>query len=225
MKCSTQLRRMVEGLFHLLVLSRCLLKLCFWKYISFRCFFYIFLVCRCSLRFLFALHFLLFVLFITCPWTKKKNVESLTKNITFPTVHPSAMEIPAKNTIGLSIKKSNFCFRCKRKTLISPPMFTLFHFFCSSKKNHTKDLLLAKNQNSNKIFRLTITGNLKMVVISFVCLLPVRPSALQHGGFVPREWLAAEGPLRSIIFWEIALLPLAANPTFFLSRTLVLTLG
>ena len=64
-----------------------------------------------------------------------------------------------------------------------------------------------------------------MVVISFVCLLPVRPSALQHGGFVPREWLAAEGPLRSIIFWEIALLPLAANPTFFLSRTLVLTLG
>ena len=26
----------------------------------------------------------------------------------------------------------------------------------------------------------------------FVCLVPVRLS-LQHGGFVPREWLAAEG--------------------------------
>ena len=155
----------------------------------------------------------------------ERCVESLTKSITFPTVHPPAMEIPAKNTIGLSIKKSNFCFQCKRKTVISPPIFTLFHFFCSSHKDRTKDLLLAKNQNSNKIFRLTITGNLKMVVISFVCLLPVRPSALQHGGFVPREWLAAEGPLHSIIFWEIALLPLAANPTFFLSRKLVLTLG
>ena len=177
-------------LFHLLVLSRCLLKLCFWKYISFRCFFYILLSCRCSLRFPFALHFLLFALFIICPWTKKKRercVESLTRNITFPTVHPPPMEIPAKNTIGLSIKKSNFCFRCKRKTVISPPIFTLFHFFCSSHKDHIKDLLLAKNQNSNKIFRLTITGNLKMVVISFVCLLPVRPSALQQGGFVPRE--------------------------------------
>ena len=60
-----------------------------------------------------------------------------------------------------------------------------------------------------------------MVVISFVCLLPMRPVALQQGGFVPREWLAAEGLLRSIIFWEIAPLPLVANPTFFLSRKLV----
>ena len=156
---------------------------------------------------------------------RERCVESLTKNVTFPTVHPPAMEIPAKNTIGLSIKKSNFCLRYKRKTVISPPIFTLFHFFCSSHKDHIKDLLLAKNKNSNKIFRLKISGNLKMVVISFVCLLPMRPLALQHGGFVPREWLAAEGPLRSIIFWEIALLPLAANPTFLLSRTLVLTLG
>ena len=226
MKRSTQLRRMVETFFFICWYCQD----AYWnlKYISFRCFFYILLSCRCSLRFPFALHFLLFALFIICPWTKKKRercVESLTKNVTFPTVHPPAMEIPAKNTIGLSIKKSNFCFRCKRKTVISPPIFTLFHFFCSSHKDHIKDLLLAKNQNPNKIFRLTITGNLKMVVISFVCLLPERPSALQHGGFVPREWLAAEGPLRSIIFWEIALLPLAANPTFFLSRTLVLTLG
>ena len=118
---------------------------------------------------------------------RERCVESLTKNVTFPTVHPPAMEIPAKNTIGLSIKKSNFCFRCKRKTVISPPIFTLFHFFCSSHKDHIKDLLLAKNQNSNKIFRLTITGNLKMVVISFVCLLPMRPVALQQGGFVPCE--------------------------------------
>ena len=153
--------------------------------------------------------------------TRERCVESLTKNITFPTVHPPAMEIPAKDTIGLSIKKSNFCFWYKRKTVISPPISTLFHFFCSSHKDHTKALLFAKNQNSNKIFRLTITGNLKMVVISFVCLFPVNPSALQHDGFVPREWLAAEGLLRSIIFWEIALLPLVANPTFFLSRKLV----
>ena len=73
---------------------------------------------------------------------RERYVESLTKNITFPTVHPPAMEIPATNTIGLSIKKSNFCLRYKRKIVISPPISTLFHFFCSSHKDHTKDFTI-----------------------------------------------------------------------------------
>ena len=39
------------------------------------------------------------------------------------------MEIPAKNTIGFQSNwKSNFYFRYKRKTVISPTKFTLFHF-------------------------------------------------------------------------------------------------
>ena len=73
---------------------------------------------------------------------RERCVESLTKNVTFPTVHPPTMKIPAKNTIGLSIKKSNFCLRYKRKTVISPPISTLFHFFCSSHKDHTKDFTI-----------------------------------------------------------------------------------
>ena len=51
-------------------------------------------------------------LFWTWPWTKikiirkERCVESLTKNI--PIIHSPAMEIPAKNTIGLPIKWITF---------------------------------------------------------------------------------------------------------------------
>ena len=34
------------------------------------------------------------------------------------------------------------------------------------------------------------------MVISSVCLVPVRLFALQHGGFVPREWIPAKGLFR-----------------------------
>ena len=49
------------------------------------------------------------------------------------------MEIPAKNSKVLSIKKSNFYFWYKRNTVISPPIFTLLHFFFFSHKEHIKN--------------------------------------------------------------------------------------
>ena len=80
------------------------------------------------------------------------------------------MEIPAKNTIGFQSNwKSNFYFRYKRKTVISPTKFTLFHFlflflflfFFFFIKITPKPLLWAKYHNFNKSFHLKVSaGNL-----------------------------------------------------------------
>ena len=47
------------------------------------------------------------------------------------------MEIPAKNTIGLSIKKVTFT-SVERKNRHLSYNFTLFHFFFLTHKDHTK---------------------------------------------------------------------------------------
>ena len=144
MKRSTQLRRMVETFFFICWYCQD----AFWNFafentfLSVASFIFFYRVVVAFRPSLFA-----FCAVYNLSMDKKKRercVESLTKNVTFPTVHPPAMEIPAKDTIGLSIKKSNFCFWYKRKTVISPPISTLFHFFCSSHKDHAKDFTISQ---------------------------------------------------------------------------------
>ena len=71
-------------------------------------------------------------------WKKKYCIESLTKRKTFLIIHPPLMEIPAKNTIGLSIERVTFTSGSNKKTVISPPIFTLLHFCFLSHKDHIK---------------------------------------------------------------------------------------
>ena len=93
---------------------------------------------------------LLFIEIPSCPslcalFLKKKYcIESLTKRKTFPIIHPPLMETPAKNTIGLSIKRVTFTSGSNKKTVISPPIFTLLHFFFLSHKDHTKTLTMSQ---------------------------------------------------------------------------------
>ena len=138
MKHSTQLRRMVETLF-------------------FSC-------CYCQMFIFFVASVIFFCLgvsfiieirsFSSSPWgsffklvSDEKNkttelcVESLTKRITFP-----PMEIPAKNTIGLSIKKVTFT-SVERKNRHLSYNFTLFHFFFLTHKDHTKTFIMSQKSN------------------------------------------------------------------------------
>ena len=139
MKRSThQLRRMIEKFFFI----PCYCQMS----ISFRCFFYFLL--SWGLFHWDSISFsLLFVGFFKLAHEQKKNercVESLTKRKTFLIIHQPAMEIPGKNTVGLSTKRATFTSCTKRKTVISPPMFPLFHFFFLSRKDHTKTFTMSQ---------------------------------------------------------------------------------
>ena len=75
--------------------------------------------------------------------TRERCVESLTKRKTFLIIHPPPMEIPAKNTMGLSIKKVTFT-SVERKNRHLSYNFTLFHFFFLTHKDHTKTFTMSQ---------------------------------------------------------------------------------
>ena len=78
--------------------------------------------------------------------TRELCVESLTKRKTFLITHPPPMEIPAKNTIGLSIKKVTFT-SVERKNRHLSYNFTLFHFFFLTHEDHTKTFTISVSKS------------------------------------------------------------------------------
>lgn len=71
------------------------------------------------------------------------------------------MEIPAKNTIGRSIKRVTFTSGSNKKMsfLHQHLLFSIFSFFLL--KITLKPLLWAKNKSFNKIFHPKVSANLK----------------------------------------------------------------
>ena len=71
------------------------------------------------------------------------------------------METPAKNTIGLSIKRVTFTSVSNKKPsfLHQYLLFSIFSFFLI--KITLKPLLWVNNKNFNKIFHLKVSANIK----------------------------------------------------------------
>ena len=71
------------------------------------------------------------------------------------------METPAKNTIGLSIKRVTFTSGSNKKPsfLHQYLLLSIFSFFLI--KITLKPLLWANNKNFNKIFHLKVSANIK----------------------------------------------------------------
>lgn len=89
-------------------------------------------------------------LFWTWPWTKIKTtrkercIESLTKNnpdYSFAS-HGNSREKHYRATNQMN----NFYFRYKRKTVISPPILTIFHFYMC--KGHTKTITIMSQKST-----------------------------------------------------------------------------
>ena len=90
--------------------------------------------------------------------TRERCVESLTKRKTFPIIHPPPMEITAKNTIGLSIKKVTFT-SVERKNRHLSYNFTLFHFFFLTHKDHTKTFTMSQKSKFMQYICFFVTQN------------------------------------------------------------------
>ena len=84
------------------------------------------------------------------------------------------MEIPAKNTIGLSIKRVTFTSSKKKNPsfLGQYLLFSIFSLFLLkiTLKVSLRPLLWDKNHNLNKILHLSkVSGNLNLYVLSYQC--------------------------------------------------------